>query len=284
MARNVEITFNIGNMQHFHEIGLNLEVQWLCPEFKVVNQSTLVFLHEGLGSVALWRDWPLQLCQQLQKPGLMYSRQGYGRSEAIQQVRCEPFTVKGVRQGRRQADYMHHEALHVLPAVLNTLDVQNPTLVGHSDGGTIALLHACQHPTHACIVMAPHVMVEEISLQAIRQSREAYAQGLRDRLAKFHDDVDSAFWQWNDVWLSDEFRCFDIRPLLHSITTPLLAIQGENDAYGSLAQIDDIALHVPQTQLCKLPHCGHSPHKDQPAAVNAAIADFLSNLADGHQS
>jgi pimeloyl-ACP methyl ester carboxylesterase len=102
-------------------------------------------------------------------------------------------------------------------------------------------------------------------------------------LAKFHDDVDCAFWQWNDVWLSDAFRSFDIRPLLQSITAPLLAIQGEDDAYGTLAQIDDIASHVPHTQLCKLPNCGHSPHKDQPAAVNAAIADFLSGLTGRHQ-
>ena len=284
MARTVEIAFTIRNMQLFPEIGLNLEVQWLHPELRDLNQGTLVFLHEGLGSVALWRDWPEQLCQQLQKPGLMYSRQGYGRSESIQQVRSDAFVVKGVRQGRRQADYMHHEALHVLPAVLKDLGILNPILVGHSDGGTIALIYASQHPTQSCIVMAPHVMVEEISLQAIRQSREAYAQGLRERLAKFHDDVDSAFWQWNDVWLGDAFRDFDIRSLLPSITAPLLAIQGEEDAYGTLAQIDEIALHVPQTQLCILSQCGHSPHKDQPAAVNAAIAGFLSDLAGRHQS
>jgi pimeloyl-ACP methyl ester carboxylesterase len=270
-------------MQLFTEIGLNLEVQWLCPELHNLNQGTLVFLHEGLGSVALWRDWPEQLCRQLQNPGLVYSRQGYGRSEPIQQVRSDPFMVQGVRQGRRQADYMHHEALHVLPAVLKGLGIHNPILVGHSDGGTIALIHASQYPVGACMVMAPHVMVEEISLQAIRQSRESYARGLRERLAKFHDDVDCAFWQWNDVWLSHAFRSFDIRPLLQSITAPLLAIQGKDDAYGTLAQIDDIASHVPHTQLCKLPNCGHSPHKDQPAAVNAAIADFLSGLTGRHQ-
>jgi pimeloyl-ACP methyl ester carboxylesterase len=229
-----------------------------------------------LGSVSLWRDWPAQLCQQLQLAGLVYSRQGYGASAPVTDVRGEPRVVRGVRQGRLQPDYMHHEALNVLPALLHQLEVHQPILVGHSDGGTIALLHASHHPVSACIVMAPHVMVEDISVQAITQARQAFTEGeLRQRLAKFHADVDGAFWQWNEVWLSAGFRRFDIRREIEAITAPLLAIQGEDDAYGTLAQIDDIARHVPHTQLLKLAQCGHSPHKDQQETVIAAIAKFI---------
>ena len=258
-------------------LGMALEVMHIPPAPTWAPGPTLVFLHEGLGSVSLWRDWPMQLCAQLQLPGLVYSRQGYGGSAPGVDVRGEPRVLNGVRQGRLQPDYMHHEALTVLPALLQTLGIQTPILVGHSDGGTIALIHASQHPVTACIVMAPHVMVEDISVQAITQAREAFNQGpLRDRLAKFHADVDGAFWQWNEVWLSEGFRSFDIRQEIERISAPLLAIQGEDDAYGTLAQIDEIARHVPHTQLLKLPQCGHSPHKDQPAQVNAAIASLIN--------
>jgi pimeloyl-ACP methyl ester carboxylesterase len=170
---------------------------------------------------------------------------------------------------------MHREAWEVLPALLARLGIERPVLVGHSDGGTIALLHASRFPVAACVVMAPHVMVEDVSVAAIAQARDAYASGLRERLARYHDDVDSAFWQWNDVWLSDAFRAFDIREDCRRVTAPLLAIQGEDDPYGTLAQIDDIATRAPQTRLLKLPACGHSPHKDRPDDVTTAIRRFL---------
>ncbi len=232
------------------------------------NRPTLVFLHEGLGSVALWRDWPRCLCERLGCPGLVYSRQGYGHSDPRPDVRGS---------GRLQPSYMHQEALKVLPELLRLSGVERPVLVGHSDGGTIALLHAAHHAVSACIVMAPHVMVEEISVRSIETAREAFEKGpLRQRLAPFHADVDGAFWQWNDVWLSPAFRNYDIRQEIASIQAPLLAIQGEDDAYGTMAQIDDIAAAVPHAQLLKLPQCGHSPHKDQPEAVTLAIDAFLS--------
>jgi len=266
-------------MSILNVLGVSLEVLAIPPDPRWQPGPTLVFLHEGLGSVSLWRDWPAQLCHQLQRPGLVYSRQGYGQSAPVHDVRGAPRVVNGVRQGQLQPDYMHHEALVVLPALLQALHIEKPILVGHSDGGTIALLHASQHPVTACIVMAPHVMVEDISVKAISEARQAFTGGgLRERLAKFHADVDCAFWQWNEVWLSAGFRSFDIRREIEAITAPLLAIQGEDDAYGTMAQIDDIARHVPHTQRLKLPQCGHSPHKDQPAAVNAAIAQFLSGL------
>lgn len=242
-------------------------------------RPTLVFLHEGLGSVALWRDWPQALCQRLGLPGLVYSRQGYGQSDARPDVRGEPRRVDGRTHGRLQPDYMHHEGRVVLPELLRLLGIQRPLLLGHSDGGTIALLHASQHPVVGCIVMAPHVMVEDISLSAIAQAREAYQNGpLRERLAPFHADVDCAFWQWNDAWLNPAFLDYDIRPELGGISAPLLAIQGETDAYGSFAQLDEIALRVPQTRLLKLAACGHSPQRDQPEAVAQTIEAFVSQL------
>ena len=245
-------------------LGVSLELlQIPGPQ----GRPTLVFLHEGLGSVALWRDWPARLCEHLDCAGLVYSRQGYGQSESRPDVRGH---------GRLQPDYMHHEALQVLPSLLSQLDISHPVLIGHSDGGTIALLHAAHHPVDACIVMAPHVMVENISVQSIEAAREAYENGsLRSRLTPFHADVDCAFWQWNDVWLSPAFRRYDIRQEITSIGAPLLAIQGEDDPYGTMAQIDEIAVAVPHAQLLKLPQCGHSPHRDQPEAVSKAVQTFL---------
>ncbi|MDO5691008.1 MAG: alpha/beta hydrolase [Pseudomonadota bacterium] len=240
--------------------------------------APLVFLHEGLGSVAMWRDWPASLCAASGRAGWVYSRQGYGRSSPVPDVRGQPREhADGTRSGRLQPDYMHREALHVLPRLLARLSVEQPVLIGHSDGGTIALLHAARHAVAACVVMAPHVMVEDISVQSIDAARQAYEGGtLRERLARYHDDVQVAFWQWNDVWLSPAFRGFDIRGEIGSITAPLLAIQGLDDPYGTMAQIDDIARAVPHARLLKLPTCGHSPHRDQPDAVNTAIAGFLA--------
>lgn len=249
-------------------LGTSLEI---LPIVGPQGRPTLVFLHEGLGSVALWRDWPTRLCERLGLPGLVYSRQGYGRSDARPDVRGA---------GRLQPDYMHHEALQVLPALLRECGIERPVLLGHSDGGTIALLHAAHQPVSACIVMAPHVMVEDISVRAITAARDAFENGpLRNRLAPFHADVDGAFWQWNDVWLSEAFRRYDIRQEISPITAPLLAIQGEDDPYGTMAQIDDIAAAVPHARLLKLAQCGHSPHKDQPEAVAEAIGAFLLSPA-----
>lgn len=240
---------------------------------------TLVFLHEGLGSVRMWRDWPGLVCAQLGCPGLVYSRQGYGQSDPVVDVRGPAVSTGWQRQGRLLPDYLHREALEILPALLQALEIKRPLLLGHSDGGSIALLHAANFCVSGCIVMAPHVMVEDISTQAIAQAREAFQNGwLRERLMAYHADVDCAFWQWNDVWLSEAFRGFDIRSELAAIKDPLLAIQGTEDPYGSMAQIDDIAAHVPHARLLKIPHCGHSPHRDQPETVMHAIRAFLATI------
>jgi pimeloyl-ACP methyl ester carboxylesterase len=260
--------------------GIQLETQFI-PAPAGQEHPVLVFLHEGLGSVRMWRDWPQRLCQQLGCAGWVYSRQGYGQSDAVADVRgaAQQSPDGHIRSGRLQPDYMHREAQLVLPELLDRWGIQKPVLIGHSDGGTIALLHAAHHDVHACITMAPHVMVEDMSIEAIQLAREAFEKGsLRERLQPFHADVDCAFWQWNDVWLSEGFRNFDIRDTLTTVSAPMLAIQGVDDAYGSMAQIDDIARHAPQTQRLKLAGCGHSPHRDQPLAVNQAIEGFLKNL------
>lgn len=271
--------FNIHTMHLIDIHGVRIEVRRIAAPEGAVEAAPLVFLHEGLGSVAMWRDWPDQLCAATGRAGLVMSRQGYGQSDPVPDVRGASAEHHGLRSGRLQPDYMHREAWEVLPALLAQLQIDRPVLVGHSDGGTIALLYASRLPVTACIVMAPHVKVEAISIAAITQARDAYlGSGLRERLARFHADVDVAFWQWNDVWLSDDFRAFDIREDCRRITSPLLAIQGVDDPYGTMAQIDDIAASAPQTWLIKLPDCGHSPHRDQPAAVHAVIRDFLAAL------
>jgi pimeloyl-ACP methyl ester carboxylesterase len=252
-------------------LGVDLEVKHIPLDKPLALQDSApscVFLHEGLGSVALWKDWPAQICKILECEGWVYSRQGYGYSESI-------FDVRGA--GKLQSNYMHCEALEVLPALLAHLKIANPLLIGHSDGGTIALIHASQFPVAGCVVMAPHVMMEDISIQAITHSRDQFEK-LKPKLAAFHKDVDVAFWQWNDVWLSEAFRSFDIRPLLSKIQSPLMAIQGTDDPYGTMKQIDEIAAHATQTQLVKLENCGHSPHKDQPLEVLQALKYFSSSL------
>lgn len=244
-------------------------------------RAPLVFLHEGLGSVAMWSsrdgDWPAQLCEATGRPGVVFSRRGYGQSDPVPDVRGPSRDHNGRRIGRLRPDYMHQEAWVVLPALLTKLGIGQPVLVGHSDGGTIALLHASRHPVSACVVMAPHVIVEDISIAAIEQARIAYETGgLRERLARYHADVEGAFWQWNDVWLSAGFRGFDIREDCRRIQAPVLAIQGEDDPYGTLRQIDDIQPDNSIIKREKLINCGHSPHKDQPRIVLDRISAFLA--------
>ena len=259
-------------MQAIDIDGVRLEVAAIAaPAGSPPGRAPLVFLHEGLGSIALWRDWPASLCAATGRAGWVYSRRGYGQSSAVPNVRGA---------GRLQPDYMHREALQVLPRLLAALGLERPVLVGHSDGATIALIHAAHHPVAACVVMAPHLMVEDVSVRSIEQARHAYQHGpLRQRLARFHADVDGAFWQWNDIWLSPAFRAFDIRDECRAITAPLLAIQGLDDEYGTLAQIHDLQRAAPHARLLEVPACGHSPHRDQPSAVNAAIAAFLDSIA-----
>lgn len=252
--------------------GVQLEVVKVGPSAvhpgsTQICRGPIVFLHEGLGSVAMWRDWPADVCNATGRAGWVYSRQGYGQSS--------PTTSK------LPPDYLHHEAWDVLPALLAHLGVQRPVLLGHSDGASIALLYASRFPVAACIVLAPHVMVEDVSIQSINQARDAFGDpnsGLRQRLARYHTDVDGAFQQWNDAWLNPAFRAFDIRPDCRRISAPVLAIQGVDDPYGTMAQIDQISLPAERIQRLALPACGHSPHRDQTQLTTQAITSFLASV------
>ena len=235
--------------------------------------APIVFLHEGLGSVAMWQsrhlDWPKALCEASGRSGWVYSRRGYGLSEAVGDVRGK---------NRLSADYMHQEAWRVLPELLDICAISQPVLLGHSDGATIALLHAARYTVSGVVVMAPHLFVEDMSLRSIEAAKDAFEKGdLRSRLSRFHADVDCAFWQWNDVWLSEEFRSFDIQKECLNITADLLAMQGTNDQYGSMQHIE--LLHTSGSVKREiLPHCGHSPHKDQAEFSKQMIVDFLKDL------
>ena len=246
----------------------DIEHVWLYPERR--HAPLLVFLHEGLGSVAMWRDFPQQLCAAGSFRGLVYSRPGYGQS------------TPRAKDERWPMDFMHHQALDVLPAFLFAAGVNDtspaPWLFGHSDGGSIALLHAAkfQERVAGAIVLAPHLFVEDISVSSIAKAREAYLHTeLRTKLSRYHADVDSAFWGWNDTWLDPAFRAFNIEREIAEIRCPVLAIQGINDEYGTMAQIDRIAALAPQTRLLKLSDCGHTPHRDQPEHVIRASLDFI---------
>lgn len=248
-----------------HGRALALEYAWVGAA--EADAPLVVFLHEGLGSLAAWREFPEQLCAAVGARGLVYSRPGYGRSTA------RP------ADERWGLDFMHVQAELVLPALLAALDVDGPYhLLGHSDGGSIALIHAARRPDRVatCVVLAPHVMVEEHGLAGIRAAREAYLSGdLRARLARYHDDVDSAFWGWNDVWLAPDFPRWQIVDLLPAIRCPVFAIQGTDDAYGTMAQIERIIADIPDSFGVKLPGCGHAPQRDRPDVVIAAVRSLF---------
>ncbi len=248
---------------------VRIEHRWIAPERSA--SPLVVFLHEGLGSLAMWKDFPQRLCDAAGCRGLVYSRPGYGRS-----------TPRAAEEAWG-LDFMHRQAYEVLPALLQALGVdaaaQPPWLFGHSDGGSIALLHAARFASRVAgvIAVAPHIVVEDLSLRSIEQARNAYRDtDLRQRLARYHDDPDSAFWGWNRIWLHPPFRDWSIEAEIEAITCPLLAVQGVDDEYGTLEQIRGIARRVPQTALLELAACGHSPQRDQPERLIAASADFMA--------
>jgi pimeloyl-ACP methyl ester carboxylesterase len=222
-----------------------------------------VLLHEGLGSVGLWRDFPARLSEATGRRVVAFSRFGHGRSEPPPQPRTPAF--------------FHEEALEILPEVLARLDAPEPILVGHSDGASIALIHAGHHPVSGIALLAPHVFVEDVTVAEIRIARERYAEGgLRERMARRHDDVDAAFRGWCDVWLDPAFRDWNLDADAERVTCPALLIQGVDDPYGTLEQLDRIEARVrgPVTRL-ELPG-GHSPHLEAPEAVLAAIRNWLA--------
>lgn len=248
---------------------LSIEYQWIAPHN--TSAPLLVFLHEGLGSTSMWKDWPARACAAIGCRGLVFSRYGYGRSTPRPHDEHWPVT------------FMHTQARDALPALFRELGLQDekPILFGHSDGGSIALLYASMYPDaiKAIIVAAPHIFVEDVTISNIEKARLAYLEtDLPAKLGRYHADVESAFWGWNDIWLNPDFRAWNIEEFLPGIHCPVLAIQGEDDEYGTLAQIHGIERLVPQTQLRILPNCRHSPHKDQPERVIKAMAAFIQQI------
>jgi pimeloyl-ACP methyl ester carboxylesterase len=229
---------------------------------------TLVLLHEGLGSVALWRDFPSHVAAATSARTIAYSRRGYGRSSPI--------------AGPRAVDYMHREALDVLPVLLDRLDATAPVLVGHSDGASISIIHAAAsgRPVRGVVLIAPHVFVEDLTVSSIEEAKAAWAAtDLKQRLARYHDDVEGAFRSWNDIWLDPDFRSWNIEAYLPRLRCPVLAIQGADDEYGTLAQIDAVARQVGgPVETLVLQGCKHSPHRDRPAETLEAITAFVDGL------
>lgn len=253
--------------------GRALLIEHLWINCDATASPLLVFLHEGLGSVAMWRDFPARLCAATGCRGLVYSRPGYGCS------------TPRPPDERWEPDFLEIQALEVLPALLDAVGVDSKRerviLFGHSDGGSIALIHAAQFGAQLAgiVVLAPHIKVEAISIGSIERARVLYeTTEFRSRLARFHDDVDSAFYGWNDVWLDQRFEAWSIESALERIACPVLAIQGVDDEYGTMAQIDGIATRGAHCQLLKLEACGHSPHRDQPEQVMQAVRDWLVTL------
>lgn len=246
--------------------GHRLELAWHGPYDPAA--PTLVLLHEGLGCVAAWRDWPAKLAAASGLRVLVYSRRGYGRSEG----RGPPWPLT----------YMHEEAA-LLAELLAAADIRHAILLGHSDGGSIALIHAgdpAATRVRGLVTLAAHVFREPESFAAISAARDAYLHGdLRVRLGKYHQHVDDAFWGWCDAWLDPGFAAWNLGPCLPGITVPTLVLQGDADPYGTLAQVDAIVRGVrgPCTSQI-LPGCGHAPWREREADTNAAILGFLRAL------
>ena len=253
-------------MKHIDINGLQLEYRdYPAAE---ADRPTLLLLHEGLGCVHMWRDFPAKLATATGCRVIVWSRAGYGGSQAY----AEPRTPR----------YMHREAEQALPALIAALDVERPVLIGHSDGGSIALIFAGTFPDVpvGVAVLAPHGFVEELSLAGIREARTAWENtDLPKKLARYHHaQTERVFGEWNDTWLSPAFRDWNIEDYVGKIRCPVLAIQGEDDEYGTMRQIDFIAERLPGTQLLKLAQCGHTPQRDQEAVVLEALTRFVGGL------
>jgi pimeloyl-ACP methyl ester carboxylesterase len=248
--------------------GRRLEYQWVGEPGP--DKPQLVFLHEGLGSIRQWRDFPSKVAQATGCPALVYDRYGYGQSDVLQ----EP---------RRTVRFMHDEALGALPEILSTLKIRNPILVGHSDGASIALIHAgAGHAVKGVAAMAPHVLIEPICIESIRKAVKTFeTTDLPQRLGRYHRDAAKTFYGWADVWRDSDFVSWDIRAdYLSGIRCPVLAIQGLGDEYGTMAQLDEIAAGVKgPCERLKLADCGHTPFRDQPEKTLAAVAAFVRRLA-----
>lgn len=257
--------------------GLDLEAIRVGPHPARSELPTLVLLHEGLGSVGQWKAFPEALVKATGCPVVAYSRAGYGQSDAVPLPR--PLT------------YMHDEARDILPRVLDAIQARQAVLIGHSDGASIALIYAGTYRdprVSGITLIAPHVFTETVCLDSIAEAREAYAQPgspLREGLARYHDNVDVAFYGWNDAWLDPGFQTWNLEGFVPGIRCPVLLLQGRQDQYGTSAQIKAIEQALPDTtrqQTVWLDKCRHSPHRDQPDKAVQAIQDFIQRKLNPH--
>jgi pimeloyl-ACP methyl ester carboxylesterase len=245
--------------------GKRLETLWIEPTDK--DCPAIVMLHEGLGSVALWKDFPQLLASRTGCGVLVYSRYGLGNSDRLLE--------------KRPVKFMHHEGEVVLPELLDKLNITRPILLGHSDGGSIAIIFAGKYPERprALVLEAPHVFVEDLSVASIAQAKVAYlTTDLPWKLGRYHQHVDATFWGWNDIWLDPQFRAWNIEEYLPAIRCPVLCIQGEDDEYGTIAQVKAIQARVPATEIVMPPNCKHSPHRDQPEATLEKMVEFVAKV------
>lgn len=249
--------------------GIHLEYQWIGDPNNAP-MPTLVLLHEGLGCIDMWRDFPQRLMQTTGYPIFLYSRHGYGRSDP----KPEPWSLR----------YMHEEGLELLPKVLRAVGLRDVILVGHSDGASISLIYTggvTQPQVSALILMAPHVFNEELCINSIAQAKSAYENtNLREKLQRYHgDNVDNAFWGWNKAWLAPGFAGWNIEEYLAGIKIPVLLLQGEDDQYGTRKQLEAIQTQVDASVTTSLlPNCRHSPYIDQPDLVLLEVKSFLDQL------
>ncbi len=231
-------------------------------------RRSLVFLHEGLGSISHWKDFPARVAEASGCPITIYSRYGSGNSDLLTEARA--------------VTYMHDEALHTLPDLLAQLRIENPILVGHSDGASIALIYAAVHDrVRGLVLLAPHVFVEELSVASIAEAKVKFqTTNLPEKLARHHRDADRTFWGWNDIWLHPDFRRWNIEEYLPRIQCPILIIQGLDDQYGTMAQVEAIRQQAGgPVEVLPLADCRHSPQRDQPEAVLEAITKFVAGVA-----
>jgi pimeloyl-ACP methyl ester carboxylesterase len=247
--------------------GRALNYEWVGSEGR--DKPVLVFLHEGLGSIRQWRDFPARVADATGCRALVYDRYGYGQSDVLQEA-------------RRDIRFMHDEALKSLPQILSSLKIENPILLGHSDGASIALIHAgAGHPVRAVAAMAPHVFIEPVCIDSIRKATASFeSTDLPARLGKYHRDARKTFYGWADVWLDPSFESWDIRgEYLPSVRCPVLGIQGRDDEYGTMAQLDEIERRVSgPRELLKLENCGHAPFRDQPEQTLSSVNEFIKKL------
>ena len=231
------------------------------------NLPTVVMLHEGLGSLAHWRKFPLQLAEQTGAGIFIYSRYGHGLSDPLK----EP----------RPVSYMHHEAQTVLPEILCKAGIERPLLLGHSDGASIAIIYAGTFPRSpvGLILEAPHVFVEDITVSSIAQARTLYAQtDLPQRLSRYHSNAESLFWGWNNIWLDPAFRSWNIESFLNPISCPVLVLQGAQDEYGTTKQIQAVQARIPSASAVVLENCRHAPHRNQTEATLLAASQFIDSI------